>query len=408
MKININDIRIMPESIGQGFNFSVFGQPSAEIVEWAQTWGFRLESGMGMQGNNPLPFTNILIPKSYDLRPCFHEREPFVYVDGFSPNLNKHLHIGHLSNLIIAKALQCHGVGQNWVALLGDTVEEKHDVSLEDGLQSYHIHCANFGYRVDQEHMASSMQLPDEMLEEGEEEYAGTKILTINGRKKVGVKSGEFGNVTSYFYQDVAFAKMLGKPTLYITGNEQADHFAFLKEAYPHIEHFPLGHVTLGGKKQSSRDGNAIMLTDVISMLMEKFKDIHVAYNSIAGLILRSVPSSAKSIDMNTVDNVKLSPGFYFSYSAARLKSAGVPFESINVFNSNKLQFAYMKSKFNLNPKILVDGLLDLCKDINNLYETHRIKDDENIKVMFSALLEDLEFGMKLLGMFSIKRVERA
>ena len=50
-KININDIRLMPPAMG--FGFCVYGEPEDEIIDWANSWGFRIQEGK--------PYTNIFI-----------------------------------------------------------------------------------------------------------------------------------------------------------------------------------------------------------------------------------------------------------------------------------------------------------------------------------------------------------
>jgi len=69
------------------------------------------------------------------------------------------------------------------------------------------------------------------------------------------------------------------------------------------------------------------------------------------------------------------------------------------------LQFAHLKSKINLTPNILFESLVKHSKKINKLYEKHYIKDNQDNIEMFSNLISDLEFGLKNLGMFSIKKV---
>jgi hypothetical protein len=69
------------------------------------------------------------------------------------------------------------------------------------------------------------------------------------------------------------------------------------------------------------------------------------------------------------------------------------------------LEFAYLKSKQTLNPSCLFNALTELCKEINNLYVTHKIIGNDNNKMMFETLLQDLTLGMKKLGMFEVEKV---
>lgn len=391
MKIDINKVRTTPK--GMDFNLCVFGKPSEEIKEWCDYWGFELvESGR---------FTNIIIPDKFDLSLCFNEEEKFQYVDGFSPNLNKYLHIGHFSNLVIAKSFQSLGIGNNYVAILGDTLDG--DVNHDDALEKYQMYCGKFGYKIDEILKASTMKYLGDKLKDGEGDYSGTKIFDIEGQKIVGIKSG---GDTTYFYQDVSLAEYLSSSTLYMTGKEQEGHFVLLKKMYPHIKHIGLGLLTVNGKKMSSREGNVIYVKDMLKILGNKFSgNDKLSYNVFAGQVLKSSPNSNKDINTKTIDDVKLSMGLYLSYTAARLKSAGINFSELKKFHLKELQFKYIRSKCNLSPNILFESLVELCKKINTLYEKHTIKGNDEVKSMFSVLLDDLEFGMKKLGLFSINKV---
>lgn len=394
MKIDINKIKLIPTAIDNTFGFCVFGEPDCELSEWINYWQMETEISN--------KFLNIYPKENFEPSLAFISPLQYEYVDGFSPNLNKHLHIGHASNLIIANALQHLQVGSNFIAILGDTLSG--NVDKEDALETYLNLCKTFEYEVDQIHYASEKVLEDNsLLSEGTEAYLGTKIFEIGDKKIVGIKSK---GQTSYFYQDVALAQQLNAPTLYLTGLEQVNHFNVLKVLFPKINHIGLGLVTLGGKKMSSSEGNTIMLQEFIDLLSDKFNnDIKLVYNIIAGYILKSSPESTKSINMDLIDNPKQSLGLYLSYTMAHIKSCGVTVEEKTTFSDVTLKFLKLKAQILLSPQLLFNGLVQHCKKINSLYETHYIKDNpENIK-MFQILLSDLAFGMKSLGMFEINKV---
>jgi hypothetical protein len=156
----------------------------------------------------------------------------------------------------------------------------------------------------------------------------------------------------------------------------------------------------------SSSEGNIIFLKDFINELMSQFNnDIKLVYNIISGQILKSTPSSSKSIDTKLISNPKLSLGLYLSYTMAHIKSCVVKTQGNNFYYSKELEFSELKSKVNLTPNLLFSSLVNHCKKINKLYDTHYIKDnDENTK-LFSELISDLELGMEKLGMFSVDKV---
>jgi arginyl-tRNA synthetase len=393
MKIKTNQIKITPDKFG--FNFCQFGDLTTSIKDWCDYWNFKTEK-VGA-------FTNIIITDDIDLFECFDIPESYELVDGFSPNLNKQLHVGHLSNLVLANAFQKLKIGKKFIAILGDTLKSG-DTKKEIALELYKNWCKDFNYNIDDIYFASEMELKDiSILIDGEESYQGTKVFDVGDEKVVGIKSD---GSTSYFYQDVALAQHLNKSTLYLTGFEQDEHFKNLNKLFPHVSHLGLGLVMLDGKKMSSSEGNVIYLNDLVSDLKGKFNnDIKLVYNILAGQILNSKPNQIKSINSSLIDNPKLSLGLYLSYTMAHIKSCGVETKSISNYNSKKLQFAHIKSIENLNPSVLFKELVDHSKEINKHYEKMYIKNNpENIE-FFSNLISDLEFGMLNLGMFSVEKV---
>ena len=391
MKLNINKIKTTPK--GMPFGFCVYGKPTPEVQAWASHWNIKeQESG---------PYTNFILPDGLGIEEIFEEAITYEWVDGFSPNLNKHLHLGHLSNLIIAKAMQSMGVGKNYIAILGDTLSGQ--VDKADALEKYNKYCQDFGYSVNQLIFASEQKLLNNILVDGDGEYAGTKIFNINEDKVVGIKSD---GSTSYFYQDVSLAQKLNAPTLYLTGFEQVGHFSLLKQLFPHIEHIGLGLVTVDGKKMSSSEGNVIFAEDIFNQLLDKFNgDEKLVWNVIAGQILKSTPNSVKNIDMKQIENVKQSAGLYISYTMARMWSAGIEYIDNDVIEDPALLFKSMKAKFNLQPNILFEEVVEHCKKINNLYITHKIKNNDANKQIFQLLTNDLVTATKKLGLFKIEKI---
>lgn len=393
MKIDINKIKLTPSTLG--FNFCVYGQPSEEVIQWCKYWKLEMK--------NSDAYTNIMINDEFDIHQAFNEHTQYEYIDGFSPNINKYLHVGHLSNMVIAKAYQKMGLGKKFIAILGDTLTG--DVTQNDALNAFYNYCKTFDYNVDDTYFASKVKLNNQsLLSDGTDEYAGTKIFDMgDGEKIVAIKKT---NATTYFYQDVALAEYLNASTLYLTGLEQENHFKSLKKLFPSINHKGLGLVLLDGKKMSTSEGNVIFLDDFIKDLMALFNnDIKLVYNIMAGQILKSTPAGSKSIDMKVINNPKLSLGLYLSYTMAHIKSCGVTTQNNKFFYDKELQFHDIKSKCMLSPNVLFDALVNHCKKINKLYETHYIKDNEtNIKI-FSDLISDLEYGMLTLGLYSIDKV---
>jgi len=405
MKIYVDQVKLPAAGANTNienpkFVVSVYGDPDYVVSMWIAAHGFETaKSG---------PYTNINVTKP--VNDVFISSDPFDYLDGFSPNLNKHLHIGHASNLILAKAFQRLGVAKDTIAILGDTLEG--EVSKDEALASFFAICEKYEYHVSHRvFYASEMKLEEAGYDmptfvDGEGKYAGTKVFDIDGEKIVGVKSD---GSTSYFYQDVALAQQLGllSSVLYMTGSEQNQHFANLKKLFHKSHHIGLGLVKANGEKMASRKGNTIMFDDVTSMLSEQFSDYKLAYNVLAGFILRSAPKSDKNINLDFLANPLNSPGLYLSYTLAKLKSAGANlYDSSSLdFDDQALQFKELRAKRMLQPNVLFDGLVEHAHMISKMYESNRIQgNEENIK-LFSGFAADLSRGMHKLGMFDVERV---
>lgn len=412
MKITADKVKITPPKFGGGL--CVYGEPSEEVKEWCRE--------NNIQSHLSDPFTNFTLPKDVFVEDLFAHPDPYEYLDGFSPNLNKHLHLGHLSNMVLAKAFQAIGIAKNTIAILGDTLSGQ--VSKEEALVSFKEYCDRYSYPVDHLFFASEMTLVDSSdLENGGKgnvdhkghvhDYTGTKVFNVNGEKVVGLK---MDGSTTYFYQDVALAQKLNASTLYLTGSEQVQHFALLKKMFPAIDHVGLGLVLLNGAKMSSRneDGTekteeekkAIYAKDVLEMLNGMFQDDHLSYNVLAGQILRADPKSTKKINGTTLTDPNNSIGLYISYTTARLKSAGIEPLCAEKFSNPSLGYAYAKSLHSKAPHTLFNALSDHCMQINSLYRTHRIADSSENHQMFLELMKDLELGLKKLGLFSVERVQ--
>lgn len=391
-KIEISKIKITPPNMK--FGFCVYGEPSEEIINWAGIHGFKLEpSGK---------FTNILIPEDYDLLKCFHKPLTPLYLDGFSPNLNKELHFGHFTNFIVAKSLQSL-TSMKPVAILGDTLgtDEQH----EDNLEFLKTFFKDYGYDPEL-YFASKMKLKDDsILLDGEGKYEGTKVFDLGEEKMVGIKSD---GSTNYFYQDICFAQELNSPTLIITGSEQKEHFEKVAQVNSNVGHKSLGLVKLktddGDEKMSSRLGNVIFMKDVIIDLLEEFGNEELAYNVIAGKILSYKVSSEKKVNKEELSDHGKSEGLYVSYTMARLKSAGCEVVESEL-TDHKLVHAWLMSVKNMEPNILMKALVGLCKEVNSMYQTHIIKDNPENKEMFTKKLSQIEGAAKLLGLYSIDRV---
>jgi hypothetical protein len=309
----------------------------------------------------------------------------FEYMDGFSPNLNKKLHLGHLSNLIFAKTFQSLAIANKTIAIYGDTLEGT-DYSNKSQII--------FDYKVGKEYFASQMTLRDEsILTDGEGKYEGTKVWDNN----VMIKST---GATTYFYQDVALRQHLKLPTLYLTGQEQTTHFAELKKYDSNVNHIGLGLVSLNGSKMSSREGNVLFMEEVISKVNEEFNNLELTYNVLAGSLIKSHPTTNKQINLKDLLDVKKSLGLYVSYSLARLSK--LPIEFVDKEVSPLVKYMYAKSKVKLAPSTLFSKLVDVCQAFNGDYESK--SSQENVE-LYSQYKVDVEYMFDRLGLYKVGKV---
>lgn len=387
MKINITKLKTVPKQLSTDFELCVFGEPDHEIQSWINHHNFQIyQSGK---------FTNIKIDKP--VADIFIISDPFTHMDGFSPNLNKKLHIGHMSNLVLANAFKSLGIAKENVSLLGDTLE---GFSQEEAMGLLSKYCLDWGYQS-KKYFASKVIYKGDLLKDGSGEYSGTKIFEIGDERIVGIKSSGH---TTYFYQDIAFAEMLNSPTIYLTGKEQCNHFGILKKLYPHIHHIGLGLLKAHGKKMSSSVGNVILIEDFVEIAKAMFGDnTKLIYNVFAGYILKADPGSDKNINIDMLNNPKNSGGLYISYTMAKMNSAGMEF--ISGPPSNKMEYHYLKAKETYSPHYLYDYIMDVCKKINGLYLTHIIKGNQENQKLFQPLLSDLLWGADKLGLFWVEKV---
>lgn len=397
MKIDINKFKIAPKELYPNFTLCIYGTVDENIIAWAKEHNVLI--------NATDKYTNFVLPDNFEFIHAFTAPFKFDWLDGFSPNLNKKLHIGHFSNLVIGKAFKCLGICNNTVSIYGDTLTG--EISNDEGLKLLREYQLKFNFHSSKELMASEVKLKDEsILIDGIDDYQGTKIFKIDDENIVGVKSN---GQTTYFYQDVALAQKINAPTLYLTGSEQENHFKALKKIFPYIEHISLGLVKVSGKKMGTRFGNVILIEDFLNEIKHILNNDNenLIYNVFAGFILNPKPEVDKKINIDILNNPNNSIGLYLSYTMARLYSAGCEpkYCSTNIFHSKELNFAYFKSKVNYKPNLLFYALVDLCKDISKLYETYTIKNNSDNKEMFDKKLGDLYVGFAKLGLFHIDKI---
>lgn len=389
------NIHPIPEGKGSGFT-------SSEPLPDASVHGYDYLP-VGRYHNYHFTATNYLWPVEVST-------PTNLIIDGFSPNLNKLLHVGHLRNLALSKSLSSILTGSKFVAFLGCSLGIKEGAEKElwgwfDFL-NYHpeIHrdtdvCAK--------HPVEGVQ--------GEGEYVGCIIWP--GKKHPVVLRRSDGR-TTYAYHDLSFVKAVG-PTHYITGSEQFEHFANLGLEEKHL---PMGLVLdpKTGKKMKSRDGNALDAAAALQLVIDRLQETphakELAWNILAWNFLRVNRSKDVAFDVEQWTGPE-APGLYVTYTLARLLSAledlHIPFSteysSDDVMLLGECQYLnyYLQKAINtLDPSPIANYAHTLAKKLNLAYHRERINGGrvafQNV-IAFSVAT--LTRCIKLLGMFPLTRV---
>lgn len=293
-------IRPMPERFGIGFSSDV-----AFLPEMPRIRLYRYEQ-VGRHHNYHFTRENWGWPEPQPDAPAWT-------IDGFSPNLNKQLHVGHLRNLAIATALQRFLLNSKFVALLGHCLGV-----VPEALENLH-HWMNFVNYHPQEFSDLEMT-----------EKAGIKGVPGEGEEQAGCEVWKgirapviirrSNGVPTYAMHDLAFAKIVS-PNFYLTGAEQSEHFASLGFESKHL---PMGLVLdpITGKKMASRDGTSLSANEAMELVISKLSETpeprKLAWNILSWNFLHC--GREQNVKFNVEDWTKpQSEGMYISYSYARV-----------------------------------------------------------------------------------------
>lgn len=391
----MNSFTPLPENIGVGFTAK---QP--------------LEDSAGYEYKPLKGFHNYHVtPQAWAWPEPYQATEPKT-IDGFSPNLNKQLHCGHVKNLAVAAALANILEGKP-VAMLGASLG-----ILPEALATYHKWCQLAGYKPSI-YLDTQLPRPKIELTPGTGDYAGCQML---GETVVYKSDGS----PTYAAHDLAFAQLVG-PDYYLTGNEQKSHFEALGLGDKHLA---LGLV-LGpdGKKMRStiklegEEANATTADELFQTMLECLKETpfptKLAWNILA------FQFNSSTVQSNTKFNPQEwakpeAPGMYVSYTYARianaLKGAGpipaAPTPDIDQDDAQLLgvasyyTFAQAKAKAGPQPNVLANFALQLSKKLSNLYKKKQIQGGNPGFIFATATAHEvLGQTMALLGMHTLEKV---
>lgn len=404
MKSFKNVIRPVPEQYGVGF------ASYERIPEYAASYR---EVQSGRYWNYFFTNTNQTFPKGEPI--C----KEFV-IDGFSPNLNKSLHVGHLRNLATARSLSAllsaHASCKP-VSLLGAS-----QGVLSTALTGYDNWCKFVGYSptIYYDVLQPWDFVPVRLAEEkdaaafpSDKPPTGCKVFDGPEGPVIVVRSD--GRPTYGFY-DLSFAASV-KPTHYITGDEQTGHFKSLGLGEKHL---PMGLV-LGadGKKMKSRSGGSPSADEILGQIVCKLEETpnpkELAWNVLAWNFLHAARAHVVKYDLDKWTNPD-QPGLYITYTYARLHSAlnneVAVCADLNEFDVSLLGFAAYCDYYE---RQCVDGMCvaqlanyaqALSQKLNLAYHKEKIRGGRpGFRYAVSKATEVLGRVLDLLGMFRLVKV---
>lgn len=341
-------------------------------------------------------------------------------IDGFSPNLNKQLHVGHLRNLAIANSLARlfeakEMTGGKFIALLG------YSLGLEDGAISNLQRWFDLvGYHPEQFSDVEISEQADIQGEPGEGEQAGCEVW--KGPDGPVIIRRSDGRPT-YAMHDLALCKIVG-PDYYLTGSEQRDHFKSLGMAQKHL---PMGLVLdpVTGKKMKSRDGTAFGAAEALKLTMDKIGKTYMpeelAWNVLAWNFLRVSRDQDVKFDIDEWTKPD-SQGLYVTYTYARIGAAIMRGAMANTWKpegekledadvklmgfANYMPFYKQRAVQTLDPSPLANFASDLAKKLGSTYHAERIADGRPaLQFAVKHAYKVLGDTMLLLGMYPITDV---
>lgn len=334
-----------------------------------------------------------------------------IIVDAFSPNVNKHLHVGHLRNLSLAKAYSELFAGENarFVALLGYSLGES--AGAVEALHRW-LDFVNYKPEIYRDiDIAEKLKL---QTTAGTLEYTGCEVWAgLNGPVVVRRSDG----TTTYAYHDLAFAEVIS-PTHYLTGLEQREHFENLGLGKKHL---PMGLVLdpNTGKKMKSRDGTALSANDAMQLVIGNLdatpEPRKLAWNVLAWNFLRVNRSKDVKFNVEAWTSPE-SPGLYVTYTYARLLSAlgSVP-DPVKPDNETDfallsftkyLDYAKYCSQVTMDLAPIAEFIHDLARMVAGFYHQERIADGRpSFRYAVYQTTQTMKEAMRLLGLFPLESV---
>ena len=394
---------MIPIPISYGVGFS----SPTQLLDYANKYR---EEKVGRFWNYYFTADNFVWPQE-------KEESPKLVIDGFSPNLNKTLHVGHLRNLALAHSLSRLFPDAASVALLGAS-----QGILSTSLDKFKEWCSFLGYKptIYYDVLQPWDYVKCRIIEDENDPMNGCKVW--DGPKSSIIVVRSDGRPTYSFYE-IAFAKNVN-PTHYLTGVEQSEHFEAMGMKDKHL---PMGLV-LGkdGKKMKSRTGDSPSAEEILAGIKDNLKETpepdKVAWNVLAWNFLHASRTKNVKYDPVAWTNPD-APGMYISYIYARVASAvkKLPDEFYAVY-SDKYDLTesdvellgmaayhkyYLKrSRELMDPVQLANYAQTLALRLNLAYHQEKIVDGRyGFQFAVVEALRVLRLTMNYISMFPLEKI---
>ena len=251
-----------------------------------------------------------------------------------------------------------------------------------------------------------------------------------------------------YRYDTYAFDKCI-----YVTSSAQSLHFAqWFKVVelmgypwYDRLVHVPYGTVSINGEKLATRTGNVILLKDLLSMAIDKVRDItreknpdmkpeeleEISENVGVGAVVFYYLSGSRIKDINFMLEDALSydgnTGPYEQYTYARIssllaragESAGVPEGGYSLGTPEEHELLKLIAVFpdrvlaalrDYEPSVITRYIIDLTASYNRFYHNCKILNAEDAGVRASRLALSAAVRTVLgtaLGLICMKKTDK-
>lgn len=346
------------------------------------------------------------------------ETKPCI-LDGFSPNLNKQLHIGHLRNLVLAKSLSkifeanpCALLGASLGVLTGagDKFDKWCDLGSIYSPEKY------YDVFMPIDVINSDIRLASEGESVNGKDLTGCWIWDGPKGPVIVIKSN---GQRTYAYHDLVFSKIVA-PDYYITGVEQKEHFQSLGLGDKHL---PMGLV-LGedGKKIKSRNGDALSADEALDMIVGNLNPSPELKNLAWNILSWNFLSTGRETNIKfepkkwTSPN---SPGMYITYTNTRIESAledsfcdTINFDKMTSDDLKLISYACLFEYYKLmaiekkDPSPIANFAHEMAKKLNIAYESEKIKDGrEEFVYCVNGANNMLSDAMFYLGMVGVKKI---